>query len=116
MDKGVGAERCADKQKLAPQGHHFAKRAEGIDYIQNPTTETIDQMETLLHDLPSDITNEFVETYSAPWLKLLGMVNLAPSCNDVQSLMHEIYYNQKQLSHNDNLTVLDSPSSPITPL
>ena len=96
-----------DKDKKLKKMLGFMECISEIDDIQNPTTETIDQMETLLHDLPSDITNEFVETYSAPWLKLLGMVNLAPSCNEVQSLMHEIYYNQKQLSHNDNLTVLD---------
>lgn len=96
-----------DKDKKLKKYLGFMEYISEIDDIQNPPTETIDQMEMLLHALPSDITNEVVEAYSAPWLKLLGMVNLVPSCNDVQSLVHEIYYNQKQLSHNDNLTVFD---------
>ena len=96
-----------DRDKKLKKILGFMECISEIDDIQNPPSEAIDQMETLLHDLPFNFTQEEFEAYSTTISKLNGVVNLSPSCDDVQSIMHEIYHCQKQLIHNDNLTVFD---------
>ncbi len=96
-----------DKDKTLKKYLVFMECISEIDDIQNPPIEAIDQMETLLPALPFEITEEDTDAYSAAMFKLIDMVNLAPSCNDVQILMYEIYCLHKRLIHDEDLTVLD---------
>lgn len=81
-----------------------------VDDIQNPKTEDIDRIETLSHELASEINKEDSDAYSSAILELVGMVHLNPSCDEVQSVIHKIFYYQKRLNHNDNLTAWDFAS------
>ena len=81
-----------------------------IDDIQNLLTEDIDLIEALSHGLMLEINEEDSEAYSSAILKIKDVTHLSPSCDEVQNVIHRIFYYQKRLNHNENLTAWDFAS------
>ena len=81
-----------------------------VDDIQNPPTEDLDRIEVLSHGLMSEFNEEDSEAYSSAILKLKDLAHLNPSCDEVQNVIHRIFYYQKRLNHNENLTAGDFAS------
>ena len=96
-----------DEDKKLKKGLGLMEYASEIDDIQNLTTEDLERIEMLSHGLISEISEEDIEAYSSAILKLKNMTHLTPSCDDVQNVIHEIFYYQKRLNHNESLTAWD---------
>lgn len=78
-----------------------------VDNLQNPQAEDLDKIEILSQDLMSEINEEDSDAYSSAILKLKDMTHLSPSCDKVQNIIQEIFYYQKRLNHDENLTAWD---------
>lgn len=78
-----------------------------VDDLQNPQAEDLDKIEILSQGLMSEINEEDSDAYSSAILKLKDMTHLSPSCDKVQNIIQEIFYYQKRLNHDENLTAWD---------
>lgn len=99
-----------DKDKKLKKTLNMLEYISEVDDTQSLKTEDIDQFETLYNKLAPETNKDDNNAYSLAFSELNDMVHLNPSCDEVQNVIHKIFYYHKRLDHNNNLTAWEFAS------
>lgn len=96
-----------DKDKKIKRAFTVAEYISQVDDIEAIETDKINDIEQLMNDITPNATEELRNNYTLAFLDIKNKVHLETTSKETQAAIHKIFYYQKQLVDDENLSAWD---------
>jgi len=96
-----------DKDKKIKRVFKVAEYISQVDDIETIETDKINNIEKLMDDITPNATEELINNYTLAFLDIKNKVHLETTSEETQAAIHKIFYYQKKLANDENLSAWD---------
>lgn len=96
-----------DKDKKIKKVFTVAEFVSQVDDIETIEIDKLNKIEELMNDIAPNTIEEFRNNYTLAFLDIKNKVHLETTSEETQTAIHKIFYYQKKLINDDNLSAWD---------